>query len=1363
MADTPLPQQPIPAASPSASQLCARCGLTYRSGDNHTCSAAASRPEFVETQAPGGPEEVDSLSATATPDPTTAPPGLAPDVLIGTLINDRFEVQKLLGRGGMGAVYQARHRALDTQVAIKVLLQQGGPQEHERFLLEAKIASKVRHPNTVYISDFGHLADGRNYLAMEFLKGRPLADEVDKGPMPALRALRIAVQIARGLRAVHDSGIAHRDIKPANVLLVEQDGNPDFVKIVDFGIAKVLAGDTGSFSPLDAARAKGPDATDSSGAGAAGGAAPDAPGAQAASLTQTGAVMGTPAYMSPEQVRGRHIDGRTDQYAFGCMFYQMLTGRIPFSGKSAIEVMLQHSDLQAKPLPPRQRLPGLQISDTLEQLVLRLLAKEPDARFPSMAAVEQALEHELDLILIARGEKRLLTAEHVAALDGRLRESAVVPPPPLRPARLWLAAAGILLFFLGAAAILYRQLHKPEKPRLRPGELAQLRAQALTVLHMQLEPAAPMAVRLEALAALGQSGDGSVSQELLPLLKDRDPQVQSQAAAALGQLAEPSTAAVLQGVLAQTPPPLLQVAAAGALLQLRDPEGQRQLVQALSAADSEVQFSAAMLLCEETMVPQAQALLRRYVQAAPTPEPIRQNILACLSESGDAQARQQLIERARGAGLERLNAAGRLLQLGEEAGRTVLQRAVRQGGPEGLLAARWLSGPAARWRSGPDEQKSVELLAQVAADASANPAARQLAAQGLGDSGDTFHARLLGGLLRAEQPERLRTAAAGAIVRLAAQEPGTLGENSLHWAQGALTDRSWLIRQTAVSVLADTPSADAVAVLARLIKDSDPRLRRSAAQALGHRHEPAVLAVLHDSLSDSDPGVRQAAIRSLGRILAAQPAPVSAEQKAEAVAWLRTLFDHAPPPEQALVSSILSQLGDPEHRAKLLALATSADPEQRRRFIESKLAGPEDLVRALQDKEPAVRLGAAKQLVARGDHRAAQPLRELAGGGGVEGIVAYGLLRQLGEKTAEPADLEQLLIVRDVDKRLAAVGALSYLPPDAALPLLSQTAHDPDPRVRSRVAVVAAGFPRPAGSAVATVVLSLLLTDHDAAVRARAQALLAHAADAAEPPEESDFIDQETAAAAPPAAGSASAAGPEKEEKEEAEKAPEPGAAAPGSGAGTATLIFEAEPGILYQLDHRGFQLTGPQPVRVTPGPHHISAMGSQQDFVVKPEQSLTLRLAISRVERLAHAAEESFNRRDYRKAQRQLDQAISLCTQDRQNAVLCAILSVDLIFRLGQIREQQLEWPEAMNEYQRVTTLFHKVKGKPELKARVAEAMTRLRPRVCKVVVRQPVRRRCVEEIVWVPPGPRIIKVGGKLERILARTDEDIQVGTCN
>lgn len=192
--------------------------MTYAARAGHSCAGAPARPELGATLSPDTEETVDPSGATVPPD---AQPPAAPepaDDLLGTLINDRFEVQKLLGRGGMGAVYQARHRALDTKVAIKVLLRHRGADDHDRFLWEAKIASKVRHPNTVYISDFGQLADGRNYLAMEFLKGRPLSDEVEKGPLPLLRALRIAVQIARGLRAVHDCGIAHRDIKPAEVV-----------------------------------------------------------------------------------------------------------------------------------------------------------------------------------------------------------------------------------------------------------------------------------------------------------------------------------------------------------------------------------------------------------------------------------------------------------------------------------------------------------------------------------------------------------------------------------------------------------------------------------------------------------------------------------------------------------------------------------------------------------------------------------------------------------------------------------------------------------------------------------------------------------------------------------------------------------------------------------------------------------------------------------------------------------------------------------------------------------------------------------------------------------------------------------------
>ena len=152
--------------------------------------------------------------------------------------------------------------------------------------------------------------------------------------------------------------------------------------------------------------------------------------------------MGTPAYMSPEQVKGEHIDARTDQYALGCMLYQMLTGKIPYVGKTAIEIMLKHSDPQTVPVPPRQLAPAAGISSTLEQTILRLLAKDPEQRFASMAAVEQTLERELDLILIARGDKRLLTAEHAAVLDGKLPGSGLLIGKRRVP--LWAVGAALL-------------------------------------------------------------------------------------------------------------------------------------------------------------------------------------------------------------------------------------------------------------------------------------------------------------------------------------------------------------------------------------------------------------------------------------------------------------------------------------------------------------------------------------------------------------------------------------------------------------------------------------------------------------------------------------------------------------------------------------------------------------------------------------------------------------------------------------------------------------------------------------------------------------------------------------------------------
>jgi hypothetical protein len=221
----------------------------------------------------------------------------------------------------------------------------------------------------------------------------------------------------------------------------------------------------------------------------------------------------------------------------------------------------------------------------------------------------------------------------------------------------------------------------------------------------------------------------------------------------------------------------------------------------------------------------------------------------------------------------------------------------------------------------------------------------------------------------------------------------------------------------------------------------------------------------------------------------------------------------------------------------------------------------------------------------------------------------------------------------------------------------------------------------------------------------------------------------------------------------------------PDSGAvsqGSATLLIEAEAGTLYQLDHRPWGLSGALPIALQPGPHHVSTISGQHDFVAVAQKTVTVHLETSRIERLAHAAQDASHHADYRKAQRQLEQALSLCSQDRKNAAACAVLSLDMTFRLGQVRAKQNEWPEAMTEYQKVTTMLRKVKARPELKSQVEKVMKELRGYVCKVVVRARVGTRCVEDTVWVGPGSRTVKVGERQEQIEAQAGAELQLGTC-
>jgi serine/threonine-protein kinase len=281
------------------------------------------------------------------------------DPLLGQTIGNYLVKQKL-GEGGMGAVYLAEHPGIGKKVALKVLHAElsGNAEIAERFFNEAKAVNNIGHPNIVDILDYGIIQSGTGqlmYFFMEYLSGQSLSTVLrNEGPIPPERALNIALQVGDALAASHKCGIVHRDLKPDNIMLQSRGRERDVVKLLDFGIAK-LTGD------------------------AAGG---------TGSRTRAGIVMGTPAYMSPEQCEGKSsaIDHRTDIYALGIVLYEMMVGRVPFIGEGYGEILVQH--MTQNPAPPSA---FRMIPPHVEAVILKALQKRPDLRFPSMDEFMRAM------------------------------------------------------------------------------------------------------------------------------------------------------------------------------------------------------------------------------------------------------------------------------------------------------------------------------------------------------------------------------------------------------------------------------------------------------------------------------------------------------------------------------------------------------------------------------------------------------------------------------------------------------------------------------------------------------------------------------------------------------------------------------------------------------------------------------------------------------------------------------------------------------------------------------------------------------------------------------------------------------------
>jgi len=309
------------------------------------------------------------------------------DPFIGRdILNGQFQILQKIGSGGMGAVYKALQPDMNRMVGVKILHPKLANRKDlvSRFRREARAMSQLTHPNTVKVFMFGELDDGSLYIIMEFLEGKNLNQTVrSEGPFALDRALGVLIAACGALDEAHKAGIIHRDLKPENIFLVQSGGVKDFPKLLDFGLAKVGEKQMRPGSVI---------------------------------LTQEGMVFGTPEFMSPEQAQGKTLTPASDVYSIAVILYEVLTGKLPFDAKSAMDYISLH--VTGKPIPLSQRVPGKTFPPLLDQIMDRALAKKSEDRFQSAAEFGQALQAVL---------------QGATAMPAHLMPAPSLPEPPTAP------------------------------------------------------------------------------------------------------------------------------------------------------------------------------------------------------------------------------------------------------------------------------------------------------------------------------------------------------------------------------------------------------------------------------------------------------------------------------------------------------------------------------------------------------------------------------------------------------------------------------------------------------------------------------------------------------------------------------------------------------------------------------------------------------------------------------------------------------------------------------------------------------------------------------------------------------------------